>query len=48
MNLWFFNILQTPLRELVVVHADPQYLADLKSLEQYIYEASNPLNLLIR
>ena len=30
--------LKTPLRELVVIHPDPQYFEDVRSLEQYIVE----------
>lgn len=33
--------LKTPLRELVVIHPDEQYRADLKSLENYIFEELN-------
>jgi isoleucyl-tRNA synthetase len=33
--------LKTPLRELVVISNDPQYLEDVKSLESYIYEELN-------
>ncbi|KAJ1979183.1 isoleucine--tRNA ligase [Dimargaris cristalligena] len=33
--------LKVPLMELVVVHTDPQYLADLRSLENYIKEELN-------
>lgn len=33
--------LKTPLKELVVIHSDPQYLDDVKSLESYIKEELN-------
>lgn len=31
-------VFQTPLKELVVIHPDPQYHADIKALESYIVE----------
>lgn len=30
--------LKTPLKELIVIHPDPQYHADIKALERYIVE----------
>jgi isoleucyl-tRNA synthetase len=33
--------LKTPLKELIVIHSDPQYLEDVKSLESYIKEELN-------
>lgn len=33
--------LKTPLREFVIINPDPEYLADVKSLENYIYEELN-------
>ncbi|KAI9184458.1 isoleucine--tRNA ligase [Blastocladiella emersonii ATCC 22665] len=33
--------LKTPLRELVVLHADPEYLADVQSLEQFVRDELN-------
>lgn len=33
--------LKTPLKELVILHSDPQYLEDIKSLENYIVEELN-------
>lgn len=30
--------LKTPLKELIVIHSDPQYHADIKALEGYILE----------
>lgn len=35
------NCNQTPLRELVILHNDPQYLADVSSLESFIVEELN-------
>ncbi|KAG0224807.1 isoleucine--tRNA ligase [Actinomortierella wolfii] len=39
--------LKTPLKELVVIHPDPQYHADVKNLETYIIEELNIRNLII-
>ncbi|KAI9470643.1 MAG: isoleucyl-tRNA synthetase [Benjaminiella poitrasii] len=39
--------LKTPLKELVVIHHDPQYLADVKALENYITEELNVRHLVI-
>ncbi|KAI8896317.1 tRNA synthetases class I-domain-containing protein [Globomyces pollinis-pini] len=33
--------LKTPCRELIIINPDPQYLADIKSLESYIQEEMN-------
>ncbi|KAJ5162738.1 Aminoacyl-tRNA synthetase class 1a anticodon-binding [Penicillium coprophilum] len=39
--------LKTPLKTLVVIHNDPQYLEDVKSLEPYILEELNVLELVL-
>ncbi|CAO3675148.1 unnamed protein product [Umbelopsis ramanniana] len=39
--------LKTPLKELVVIHPDPQYLEDIKSLENYIYEELNVRDIVV-
>lgn len=39
--------LKTPLKTLVVIHADPQYLEDVKSLEGYICEELNIRDLVL-
>ncbi|KAJ1911265.1 isoleucine--tRNA ligase [Tieghemiomyces parasiticus] len=39
--------LKNPLQELVVVHTDPQYLADLRTLETYITEELNVRQLVL-
>jgi isoleucyl-tRNA synthetase len=39
--------LKTPLKELVVIHSDPQYHADVKALENYISEELNVRNIVI-
>ncbi|QSL66508.1 hypothetical protein MERGE_000888 [Pneumocystis wakefieldiae] len=39
--------LKVPLKELVVIHHDEQYLNDIKSVEQYIKEELNIRNLLL-
>lgn len=39
--------LKTPLKTLVVIHADPQYLEDVKSLESYITEELNVRDLVL-
>jgi len=39
--------LKTPLKELVVIHPDPQYHADVKSLESYIVDELNVRNLIV-
>lgn len=39
--------LKTPLSQLIVVHADPQYRSDLLSLERYIVEELNVRSLLV-
>ena len=39
--------LKTPLKELVVIHADPQYLEDVKSLEGYVKEELNIRDLVL-
>ncbi|CAG8726148.1 7053_t:CDS:2, partial [Racocetra fulgida] len=39
--------LKTPLKELVVIHLDSQYLSDVLSLENYIVEELNIKNLLV-
>ncbi|KAJ1680337.1 isoleucine--tRNA ligase [Spiromyces aspiralis] len=39
--------LKMPLRELVVIHADPQYLADVQSLERYVKEELNVRSLVL-
>jgi isoleucyl-tRNA synthetase len=35
------------LKELVVIHPDPQYLQDIKSLENYIYEELNVRDIVV-
>ncbi|KAH0372500.1 isoleucyl-tRNA synthetase, partial [Aureobasidium melanogenum] len=39
--------LKTPLKSLVVIHSDPQYLEDVKSLESYIVEELNIRDLIL-
>jgi isoleucyl-tRNA synthetase len=39
--------LKTPLKTLIVIHADPVYLEDLKSLDSYITEELNIVNLVL-
>lgn len=39
--------LKTPLKELVVIHSDPQYHADVKALESYISEELNVRSIVI-
>ncbi|CEP18571.1 hypothetical protein [Parasitella parasitica] len=39
--------LKTPLKELVVIHSDPQYHDDVKALESYISEELNVRNIVI-
>ncbi|KAI9321518.1 isoleucyl-tRNA synthetase [Dichotomocladium elegans] len=39
--------LKTPLKELVVIHPDPQYHADIKALESYIVEELNVREILV-
>jgi len=39
--------LKTPLKSLVVIHPDPQYLEDVKSLEPYIVEELNVRDLIL-
>ncbi|KAI0455995.1 tRNA synthetases class I-domain-containing protein [Xylaria acuta] len=39
--------LKTPLKSLVVIHSDPAYLADVKSLETYITEELNVRDLVL-
>ncbi|PLB35079.1 isoleucine--tRNA ligase ILS1 [Aspergillus candidus] len=39
--------LKTPLKTLVVIHQDPQFLEDVKSLEGYILEELNVLELIL-
>ncbi|KAI8991041.1 isoleucyl-tRNA synthetase [Mycotypha africana] len=39
--------LKTPLKELVIIHSDPQYHADVKALESYIIEELNVRNVVI-
>lgn len=39
--------LKTPLKSLIVIHADPQYLEDVRSLESYIVEELNVHNLVL-
>ncbi|KAG9233036.1 tRNA synthetases class I-domain-containing protein [Amylocarpus encephaloides] len=39
--------LKTPLKTLIVIHADPVYLEDVKSLEGYIKEGLNVVNLVL-
>ncbi|KAI8955773.1 tRNA synthetases class I-domain-containing protein [Xylaria longipes] len=39
--------LKTPLKTLVVIHSDPEYLADVKSLETYITEELNVRDLVL-
>jgi isoleucyl-tRNA synthetase len=39
--------LKTPLKTLVVIHSDPVYLEDVKSLESYISEELNVVNLVL-
>lgn len=39
--------LKTPLKTLIVIHADPVYLEDIKSLEGYITEELNIVNLVL-
>jgi isoleucyl-tRNA synthetase len=39
--------LKTPLKTLIVIHADPVYLQDIKSLEGYITEELNIVNLVL-
>ncbi|RIB13210.1 isoleucyl-tRNA synthetase [Gigaspora rosea] len=48
-NLIFVTLycLQTPLKELIVIHLDSQYLSDVLSLENYIVEELNIKNLLV-
>ena len=35
------------MKELVVIHPDPQYLEDIKSLENYIYEELNVRDIVV-
>lgn len=39
--------LKTPLKELVIIHSDPQYQADVKALESYIIEELNVRQIII-
>lgn len=39
--------LKTPLKSLVVIHSDPEYLSDVKSLENYITEELNVRDLVL-
>lgn len=39
--------LKTPLKELVIIHSDPQYQADVKALESYITDELNVRNIII-
>ena len=39
--------LKTPLKTMVVIHTDPQYLEDIKSLENYILEELNIRDLIL-
>ncbi|KAJ1973714.1 isoleucine--tRNA ligase [Dimargaris xerosporica] len=39
--------LKSPLKELVVVHTDPQYLGDIRSLQKYIIEELNVRELVL-
>ncbi|RHZ86220.1 hypothetical protein Glove_53g30 [Diversispora epigaea] len=39
--------LKTPLKELIVIHSDPQYLSDTLSLQNYITEELNIKNLVV-
>lgn len=39
--------LKTPLKELVIIHSDPQYQADVRALEAYITEELNVRNIVI-
>lgn len=39
--------LKTPLKELVIIHSDPQYQADVKALETYITEELNVRHIII-
>jgi len=39
--------LKQPLKTLVVIHHDPEYLADVKSLEKYITEELNVRDLVL-
>ncbi|KAI9335063.1 isoleucyl-tRNA synthetase [Pilaira anomala] len=39
--------LKTPLKELVIIHSDPQYQADVKALESYIIEELNVRQVII-
>ncbi|GAA5803934.1 isoleucyl-tRNA synthetase [Helicostylum pulchrum] len=39
--------LKTPLKELVIIHSDPQYQADVKALESYITEELNVRQIII-
>jgi len=39
--------LKTPLKELVVIHPDPQYHEDIKSLVKYIYEELNVRDIVV-
>ncbi|KAG2214264.1 isoleucyl-tRNA synthetase [Mucor mucedo] len=39
--------LKTPLKELVIIHSDPQYQADVKALESYITEELNVRSVII-
>jgi isoleucyl-tRNA synthetase len=39
--------LKTPLKELVVIHSDPQFHADVRALESYISEELNVRNIVI-
>lgn len=39
--------LKTPLKELVILHSDPEYLADVESLKDYISDELNVRNIVI-
>lgn len=39
--MYLYNIIQTPLRELIVIHSDPDFHSDIKSVESYIYDELN-------
>ncbi|KAG0167408.1 isoleucine--tRNA ligase [Apophysomyces sp. BC1015] len=39
--------LKTPLKQLVVIHSDPQYHADIKALENYIVEELNVREIIV-
>lgn len=46
-NLWGNFNFQYPLPELIVIHKDKQYLADLEAVKDYILEELNVKNLVL-